>query len=216
VTRHQKYPKKIKTKTYHGSRHIGNYENTNPQINNPIPYSQNQTQQPYDNVYNQSGIQSRINAIGTLLGVTPNELSNQNTNVDYGRIAQQMAQQYQSDPSYQFQGVNQQLPATQTSMQRPAPDTDALYRYMTAANQQSPLDPTSMNYLMQQQQQQQQLAQLSQMSQVPQMPYQAQMPQTPYSMAAQQIPAQIPGQVPQVPYQTMTQQGGANNRFFFR
>ena len=131
------------------------------------------------NVQN-NGVPSRINSIGSMLGVSSNDYMNRNNNanLNYGQIGQQMAQQFQNDPnqmahqmsSYLPQNIPSQIPMPiqnptgpmmqqqlQQAMQQPMQqsDTDMIYRYLAASNQmpsqQSQLDPSVMAALMQQQ-----------------------------------------------------------------
>lgn len=180
-----------KPKSYQGRRIIG--ENKNSQENARSNSFQ------YDNLQN-NGVPSRINSIGNLFGITPNDFNNRGSPMGYEQIAQQMAQQFQQN------GVSQYLPSALPSntvsqiplpIQNPAggltnpsmqqnnrtPEQEALYRYLAAANQtpQQQIDPNMMAMLMQQQ------------------------------------PTQIGQTYPQMAVPTTTgQTGGARNPFFFQ
>jgi hypothetical protein len=197
---------KNKLKNYRGKRYIGNVNDNTFQKENYdalINTMQRTNTQPYDNNNNVmiNGVASRINSIGSALGVMPNEYNPRNQNVNYQQIAQQMAQQYQTDGS---QILPTQMPSNlqsnfQSSMpnqmqnsigQMPVmqPDADAYQRYMMASQNQTQMDPNYYSMVMQQQN------------------------------AQNQFPQQMLQQMPQQQIPSMQQMGGGGKHkpFFFR
>ncbi|XWV25028.1 hypothetical protein QJ856_gp0750 [Tupanvirus deep ocean] len=206
---------KNKLKTYHGQRRISGINDTlyqKDRFEQPTNINRN-NQQQYDNTFLLNGVASRVNSIGSALGVTPNDFNNRNQtmgNTNYPQIAQQMAQTFNSDPNILPGHLPPNMPSQiPTQIQNPLgqsqmtqqPDMDAYLRYMSATGQmpsqsQAQLDPAMFMYMQQQNNAQNQLAQLGQMSQMTQVPQMGQMPQM------------MP---------TMAQTGGAKrNPFFFQ
>ena len=160
---------KTKLKTYHGRRQINmpntsNIEsNTNRQINNPMAYDNNSNIQLNGNA-------SRINAIGSLLGVNPNDYAGRSNSANYGQIPQQFGQQqYPGEMNQSFPSPNpigqpqmpiqNQMPMSiqnqmPMSIQNQIPAQNPYGQQMVQGQPQ--LDANMMAALMQQQQQQQQ------------------------------------------------------------
>lgn len=182
--RHTKgHGKDHKQKIYHGKRMIGNSnEESQHMMFNPNRVDSNQF---VDN----SGMQARINSIGSMFGVSPEEYGQMNSmgQAKYPQFSQdaQYAPMPGQMPSNWVPGQGQGMPQMQRS------DGEALAKYMTLMGQnqdamsmfQQPnsqmmpqisnssgqkMDPNMMAMLMQQNQQIPQMPQMSQMSQVPQ------------------------------------------------
>lgn len=96
-TNTHKKSSKNKLKTYRGQRRIINndgmsYNKTIADHNNTYQHVNQSV--PENNVF-MNGVQSKINSIGSALGVTSNDFANFNPATNYSQIAQQMTQQYQ-------------------------------------------------------------------------------------------------------------------------
>lgn len=140
-------------KSYHGTRQIANLNNNNNN-NNDLKYLLNNTQPNNNNLLlnNNNNMlpnnsQSRINSIGSMLGINPSDINPSNgNNLNYAQMIQQM-QPSGPDMNYQLPSM---IPPNQVSpvpsqIQNPYSqipmggqsqiDNDTLMRYITATNQ---------------------------------------------------------------------------------
>lgn len=197
-----------KLKTYRGQRRI---INEGMIYNKPISDHSNtyQNSVPENNMF-MNGVQSKINSIGSALGVTPNDFANYNPNANYSQIAQQMSQQYQG------QGMENTI---NPNVSMPMPNYNPMQNIQS--QHQYPF----------------QTSQTQQMYQAPQMPGQSSVPmqqqqadvdayyrflaatqgQTDNNVQSVPMYMQQTSQVPQMQYPPLSQSGGSKpNPFFFR